>query len=334
MAGLLLLPLFISVSGCGCGFDCNNGNNPDEDPAELSLGFSDSLPEELKQVVIEVDSITFRRTGDDDIVIEQFNIDDPNAPAQDTFQIDLLEYQGRNQLVVISGLELDTGSYSEISIAILGDDINRSYVQEADDSLKPITTSLSGLAAPGMTLDSGEQHFTLEFGLAQSLQYQSTSDQYLLASDGVRTEDNAQAATLSGRVERSLFDSATPCDEKTDPESGNRVYIYQGQGLAQEQLADVFTSSSSTAVPEDAIAPFAVASMAEDSLTGIWQYAFGFLPPGDYTMAFSCDTEADDAVEFDQLAIPLPAEQLYEITLGEAEVAVCDLTESASCTTP
>ena len=49
----LLTLLLATLPGCGCGFDCNNGNSNNR-PALLTLGISDSLPEELKQVVIEV----------------------------------------------------------------------------------------------------------------------------------------------------------------------------------------------------------------------------------------------------------------------------------------
>lgn len=326
----LLTLLLATLPGCGCGFDCNNGNNNNR-PALLTLGISDSLPEELKQVVIEVDSITLVRNGAENIVIDQFTIDELNLIDADTFQVDLLDYRGRNQLRAITDLQLDATTYSRIEVDILGSDVNRSYVQEADDSLKPIVVGASGLSVPGMTLASGEQAFTVEFGLAQALQWRASSDDYLLSSVGIRTEDNSVAASLSGRVATDLFDRVSPCDEKSDPESGNRVYIYQGRGLEVEQLSDVFNDRSSATIPDQAVAPFAVAALLEDSLTGTWRYAFGFLPPGNYTMAFSCATAGDDSVEFDALEIPLPENQVYELNLTEAQQAACDLSASADC---
>lgn len=188
-----------------------------------------------------------------------------------------------------------------------------------------------GLTLAGIELTGGEQLYTVEFGLAQSLQYQSSDDNYLMATDGIRLEDNAVAANLAGRVDSSLFDTVSPCDEKDDPERGNRIYLYEGIGLTDTQLADVFTSNSSAQVPDNALAPFAVASLLKSSLSGGWEYGFGFLPAGDYTMAFACDTADDDAVEFDDLVIPLPEDQVYEITLSEAQEGVCDLADGADC---
>ena len=48
-------------------------------------------------------------------------------------------------------------------------------------------------------------------------------------------------------------------------------------------------------------------------------------------MAFACDTQEDDPVDFDDLVVPQPENQVYELTLDEEERAVCDLDEAADC---
>lgn len=331
MYSLPPLVLLLTLGGCSCGFDCNNDSDDDNNPARLTLGFSDSLPEDLKQVVIEVDTITLRRSGVEDIVIDTFTIPDLDLVDAATFQVDLLDYQGSNQLEVITELELITGSYNQVSIAILASDVNQSFVQQEDDSLKALRVTSGFRTLPGIQLASGNQPFTVEFGLAQALQYIESTDTYLLTTDGVRIEDNLKAARLSGTVDSNLFDSVSPCSEKNPPTQGNRVYLYQGIGLLDENLADVFTSQSTETPPDNAIAPFAVASMAQDTFTGNWQYAFGFIPADRYTIAFACNTAADDAVEYDGLVIPLPINQTYEITLSEGQSGTCNLSEDASC---
>ena len=329
---LLLSAGLLVLQGCGCGFDCNNGNNPgNQDPASFTLGFTDEALEQLKQVVIEVEQIAFTRNVGGNIIVETFTIDELGITDAESFQVDLLQYRGLNQLLVIENLELAAQTYSGIELTILKNDINRSYVQESDDSLKQLNISGSTLRLPGMDLGSNEQAYTAVFSLAQALQYQQGSDTYLLATSGLRTQDNRVAASLTGRVDNSLFDTESPCDAKEDPELGNRVYIYKETGLSAAALGDVFTSSSSTDIPDGKIAPFSVATLAEDVLTGNWQYAFGFLPAGDYTVAFSCDTQDDDPVDFDDFDIPLPSDQVYEISLDEGEKGICDLDEGASC---
>ncbi len=320
----LLACLILSIGGCSCGFDCNSNDdtNSNGDSALLTLGFSDSLPEDLKEVVIEVDSISFRRSGAEAVVVDTFTF---GGVDTQTFKVDLLKYPGANQLVVIEDLELDAGTY-EVSIAILDDGVNNSNVLEANDVRRALTVSGGVLTLPGMQLASGNQAFTVEFGLAQALQFQTATETYLLAPNGIRIENNLTGATLSGLIDSTLFDTVSPCSEKNPPTSGNRVYLYKGIDLAQD-LADVFTSASVPTPPGNALAPFAVASLNATTR----EYAFGFLPAGDYTLAFACDTAEDDAVVWNDLTIPLPVDQVYPITLSRGERAVCNLAEGASC---
>ncbi|MEE4145069.1 MAG: DUF4382 domain-containing protein [Halieaceae bacterium] len=326
---VLLLAGSVFLGGCSCGFDCNNEDS--RGTTTLSLGFSDALPEDLKQVVIEVDSITFRRTGVEDVVVDNFTIPALGLSAVDTFQVDLLQYRGRNQLVVITDLELASGSYSQVQISVLGGDVNRSYVQQSDDTLAELTVSGGVLTLAGPGLARGEQAYTVEFSLAQSLREELPGERYLMTAQGIRLENNATAASLSGRVDSSLFDAVSPCDEKTDPARGNRLYIYQGAPGATSRLGDVFTSGSATTVPSNVVAPFAVASLVLNALTANWEYVFGFLPAGDYTLAFACNTADDDPVNFDDLLVPQPQGQVYPVTLTAGAAAVCDVTASESC---
>lgn len=328
-AAALLLSGTLFLGGCSCGFDCNNDDS--RGTTVLTLGFSDALPEDLKQVVIEVDSISFRRIGAEDVVVDSFTIPSLGLASVDTFQVDLLQYRGRNQLEVISDLELESRTYSEIRISVLGGDVNRSYVQLEDDTLVPLSASGGVLVVPGATFARSDQAYTVEFSLAQSLRAEASASRYLMSATGIRLENNATASSLSGRVDSSLFDSVAPCSEKDVPTQGNRLYLYQGSPAAGSRLGDVFTSNSSTPIPADVRQPFAVASLVLNSLTANWEYVFGFLPAGDYTLAFACNTAADDSVNYNDLVVPQPSDQVYPITLEEGATLVCDVTESGSC---
>lgn len=325
----LLIPILLSISGCPCGFDCSSDD--DVAPGVLSLGISDASLEDLNQVVLEIDRITLRRTGAADIVIDSFTIDTLDLDEVDSFQIDLLSYRGRNQLLVLEGLELSRGTYSEIFLEAKDEDINYSFVEEFDGSMNILNLSAGGISLPGFEIASGSQQYTIEIGLAQALEYDEDSEIYLLTNSDIRVENNAAAASLSGRVDSSLFDSETPCDSKEDPIAGNRIYLYSGATLADSALADVYRSDSANTIPENVQAPYAVAALLENVLTAGWDYAFGFLPAGDYTLAFSCDVADDDPVNYDGFVVPQPSEQRYEINLSEAEQATCDLSAGASC---
>jgi hypothetical protein len=328
---LLLALFFLPLGGCGCGFDCNDNDN-NNNPASLTLGFSDSLPEALEKVFIEVDSITFRRSGAEDVIVDTFTvtIGSETFTDVDTFQMNLLDYQGFKQLVVIKDLSLDTGTYSEVVIGIVDDIIDNSYVDDSDGERQTLTIAGGSLTLKDLRLSSGTEIYSVEFGLAQAL-HESSPDNYELSTTGMRLENNQLDATLSGQVDPTLFNTAIACSEKPEPLVGNRVYLYQGRDLLLERLADVYTSGSSEPPPEDALAPFAVASLQQVEFTGNWEYSFGYLPAGDYTLAFSCNTEGDDSIEYDGLVIPLPEGQVYNLTLAEKDKAQCNLEEGASC---
>jgi hypothetical protein len=323
LAVFLLVPLLVTVGGCSCGFDCHNDSSDNVNPAVLTLGLSDSLPEDLKQVVLEVDTITFKRSGSSDVIVDTFTL--PGQTEAATFKIDLLQYPGLQSLTVIDGLEMPTGSYDSVEIKIVTGGTEHSYVQLQDDTLQELTANNSVLQIPGIQLVSGDQQFVIEFGLAQSLQLQSSSGNYLMSNTGIRIENTATDATLSGQVDSSLFNTVVPCNAKTNPLVGNRVYLYQGRALTTT-LGDVFSTINASAQ-----APYAVASMMQNANTQQWEYAFGYVPAGNYTLAFACNTANDNSVTYDGLTIPLPTNQKYNISLSTSQRAVCNLASGANC---
>jgi uncharacterized protein DUF4382 len=329
---LVLLPLLAALaglSGCGsCGFDCSSDDD-NNSPTIFSLGFSDASVESLNRVVIEVDQIALRGEGVPDVVIDRFSIEQLDIVDAETFQINLLDYRGRNQLTVIENLELERGNYSTLDISLLDNDRNFSFVEESNGLVALLNGPVGGLSIEAFTLTAGSQVYTVEFGLAQALQAQD-DESYLLSTDGVRVENSASSASITGRVAIEFFDTGAPCDSKEEPTSGNRVYLYSGTAEAST-LGDIFTAASANTVPAGTVAPFAAATMVQNSLTGNWEYAFGYVPAGDYTLVFSCALEGDDPVNFDGLQLPLPSGQIYSISLGPGELLLCDLTEDGSC---
>lgn len=320
---LLLVPLFM-LEGCGCGFDCNDDD--DNGPALLSLSLSDALPEDLSDVVIKLDAITLRRSGND-VVIDRFADGDSEVA---TLTIDLLDYRGVNRIRVVENLEIERGTYSSIVLTIMGGDPNFSHVIEQGSDEQVQLDPVSNFSLPGFTAVSGSQEYVIEFALTHSLS-QRSSGTYELSTEGVLVANFATAATLSGQADSVLFDAEAPCDNKEDPLVGNRAYLYEGRDLNEEDLADIFTSGSNTTPPEGALSPFAGATLIRNTLTGAWEYSFGYLPAGDYTLAFSCNTADDDPTEYDGLDVPLPAGQVYPLTLEEAQSTTCNITEAVSC---
>jgi hypothetical protein len=324
-AGVALVLTACGGSEGGSNFTLGAGGSGSNQTGTVSFGVSDFPVDDADEVVIEIDKITLKKAGNDDVVIDRFTIPALTLDDVDSFQINLLDYQGSEQEIVIDELEVSAGDYTDIILSILDEDINNSYVLETSGAQKEIKVPSDTLKLGAFTVNVGDvQTFTIEFDLRQAMTYRPGPDVYNLKPRGIRLQDNDNDRKISGTVDPSLFDTEQACASKVEPTEGNVVYLYQGHGLNVGDLADVFDPDDdlSTTIPANAIAPFAVSTVTNTN--NEWVYEFAFLPSGDYTLVFSCAAEDDNSVQYDGISIPLPADQLLEVTAETVNVD-CDL---------
>jgi len=321
LVALPLLALLPLLHGCDtCGFNCSDDND-DNEPASLTLSFSDAPLEDLKEVVIEVERIEFRRSEGDDLVVEMFDLS--TSAGANSFQIDLLMFTGRNSFEVLTGLTVEADFYNEIFIGINTDEnANTSYVLDDEDMQRVLRVNedSGGLTLEGRQIDADNENITVEFGLARALKFNANDDSYTLDEEGIVLVDETLASSLGGTVDEDLFDAVDECSVVDgDATVGNRVYLYEGTDLDREALADVFTANADNSAGR--IAPYAASTLRDESLG--WQFTFGFLPSGNYTLAFSCNAEEDDARTIDDITVPLPDNQIIEVSLDTQQNIIC-----------
>ncbi len=300
----IVTALSAALLGCGGG---GGGSDDSSSTGTVSLGITDAPVDDADHVVITVDKIILRRDGASDVVVDRFTIPSLNLNNAETFQIDLLDYQHGNQLLVVDDLEVPAGSYAHVILQVLDNNVNYSYV-EIDGARTPIKQPSNELKLGGLNVVSdGVYTYTLDFDLRKAMTYNPGPDRYILKPRGVRIVNYALAATVSGSIDSALFDTDPQCAGKTVPTAGNVVYLYQ-QGVASGTLADVYDPEIATGVPADAVNPYAAVNVyqADD---GSWHYYFGYIPAGQYRLAFSCNAEGDYADSYDGIAIPLPSSQ-------------------------
>ncbi|MBL1415769.1 MAG: DUF4382 domain-containing protein [Moritella sp.] len=293
------LPLFLAA--------CSDSDS--NSYSSVDFWVSDAPVEGLSAVVIAFDRLEFihsdgERTFHDIAGYEQIN---------------LLEYPDTQSALIISDIALRTGEYKNLIIHIEPDqDLN--YVIKTDalgvqEDLKQPSNKLK-LGSFTVT-DEAVQAFTIEFDLRQSLVLRGNNNNnngYNLKPHGVTIIDNDGAASLSGSVDEMLLE-AGGCDVDT----GNFVYLYQGKNLVISALADNFDPLDSEFDDGALSASGFIAPYASTGLDVVNDFAFGFLPAGDYTLAFSCSAVADDPIQFDGLTIPDPVGQLVEISLSAGD---------------
>ena len=327
MNKLALIPvLMAAMVGCGGG-----GGGGGGDKGTVSFALTDAPVDTADHVVITVDKVILRRDGADDITVDRFTIPTLALINADTFQIDLLDYQNGKRVLIIDGLVVPAGTYSQLILHVLDDDVNNSYV-DVGGTRTPIKLPSDELKLGGLNVAvDGVYTYTLDFDLRKSMTYNPGPNRYILKPRGMRIVSDALAATLTGAVDNTLFNSVAPCSSKVDPLAGNTAYLYQGHGFGT--LADVYDPDVATGVPVGVINPYAAANVYQAG-DGSWHYRFGFLPAGDYTLAFSCNAEGDFAESYDGVTIPLPSDQRVQITLTAGQQTTCNLPISGTSCAP
>jgi hypothetical protein len=328
---LSILTAISTVAACGGGGGGGGGSSTTA-PGTVSFALSDAPVEGLSAVVITIDALELRRKGsgdcdddpatDDCVYIDQFTEDGKDT---DTIQVDLLDLQAGNNKIIVEGLELEAGEYDQLRASIIDEDINFSWVNEIDngDVRKELKVPSGELKLGGFTVESGGvQMFVIEFDLRKAMTYNPGPDRYILKPTGVRVVDVEAAASISGHVDRALFNGngSGPCMEKPDVNKGNVIYLYQGLGLALANLADNFDTILDVDAPDTAIAPYTSQKVAADG-----SYTISSLPAGNYILAFSCQAENDDPDFLDGIVVPSPQSKVVGIELGEGRSQTCNI---------
>ena len=297
---------------------------PTSSTTTFNLGVSDAPVDNAEAVVITIDSITFSGDGLEDVVFETFNNEAEGLIDEETVTIDLLQFQGSGQFTILENAEIPPGTYEQAIIKVLDENIDLSYVTETGGENKSIKVPSDNLKLGSVTFNEGAEAmaFTVEFSLRKSMTYKPGPDEYNLKPRGVRIVNNDNTGTVSGIVDVDVINQDISCLADS-----HLIYLYSGIGLDADNLADGFDSDeTNNGAPESAIAPFDVIAPSYDDESASYLYEFGFVPSGDYTIAYACNTgeEGDDPDVFDGIGIPYSEAQLTEITVVDSMATSVD----------
>tara|TARA_R110001599_G_scaffold343515_1_gene566181 strand:+ start:272 stop:1303 length:1032 start_codon:yes stop_codon:yes gene_type:complete len=306
---------------------CSSSNDTNTPTSEVSIRFSDAPVDNLDVVMITVDKLIFNRSGED-IVVDTF------ANEADTFQLNLLEYQGLESSLVLDSVTLPVGDYQNLRIVILQNE--DTYVMEkGNDTPIKLKVPSGKLKLGGFTVsETSSQTFIIEFGLRQAMTYNPTKkERYILKPRGVRIVRLEAASSISGTVEF----SAANC--LATEGLSHVAYLYTGHSLAPSLLGDVFVREADIEASEDNEAGTDYDADAEDNIItpvvatsidlveGEYNYLFSYLKEGDYTVAISCNAAEDNPNLYDDISIPNPTGLIVELSLAKESDRVCDFIE-------
>ncbi len=271
----LLLTALAGCSGSG-------GADPDA-TGFLSLGVSDGPIHSAQKVCISFDAVEFKGEGPSTTV----DLD----PAE---KVNLLDFQGMNAAPLLLGEELPAGEYQWLRLAVdavrgsnggAGDtggelcDGEGSYIVMDDGGVYNLYVPSGDQS--GLKLSSGfvvpanaTANFTVEFDLAKSITSPPGLSPDVILKPHLRLVNNVEVGALTGRVDP-LLATAADCEPS--------VYLFD-DGVTPNAIDD-----GEPADPEDPVATAMVNEQMLEDGSFEYHYTIGFLLPGDYEAAFTCD---------------------------------------------
>jgi hypothetical protein len=249
-----ILPLLPLALLCGC-------------ENKLTIDLAGGPTDGAQEVVLDLASVTLL-TDDDEVV--ELVLDDADP-------IDMLAFQ-RGETFRLTG-ERQVGSNHYVGIA-LEFDSNGSFLTEADgDEVDIDTPSTLTFADVDFTIDENDEvRIVLALNLRFSLVDDDSGDYDL--DPVLRAVRPGDAGAIGGAVAATIVESSD-CRQARAVTTGVAVYVFKGSDVTpadydgQSNLIDA-------------------ANVEFDTASGEYRYELHFLPAGAYTLALTCEADADD----------------------------------------
>jgi hypothetical protein len=261
---------------------CSGGGGGGNETGRLSLAITDAPVDDASSVVVQFSGVAFKRAGAEPEQVQNLT----PSPRQ----LDLLQYQEGRAALLLDGVTLPAGDYEWIRLIVDNETgVRDSYIvltggQECE--LEVPSGAESGLKLNrGFTLPAdGSVALTIDFDLRKSIHAppgqqgaaEACTQGYLMRPT-LRIVDDANVGAIGGHVASELV------TEQCLP----KVYVFSGAGATPDDIDGTDPD------------PLVVANVAVENGSTAFAYRAAFLPPGPYTVAFTCDD--DDATVDDTL---------------------------------
>ena len=292
----LISAISLSLVACGGG-GSSSANAPAETTGTFSLAVSDAAVDNAEKVLVQFtgvaikpgdgNAIDMRLSGESQTCQDLLDGTQPalTADGEATIRcIDLLELDGAKSASLLDGETLDAGIYNWLrldvdaergtldSIIVLNDgSVESLYIPSGSQSGLKLNSKFTILAG-------GSHKFVIDFDLRKSVNNPQGFPDYRL-KPSLRLTDLSESGNIVGTVEETLL-TVKGCTGDVNTGDGFAVYAYEG--------ADAVIGEEGSAN-----APFTSAAVSYNNGSGLWGYTVGFLAPGDYTVAFTCEAAGD-----------------------------------------
>jgi hypothetical protein len=272
----LITAMAVAMVATGCG----GGSDDASSTGAITLRITDAPVDHATAVVVAFSGVELQRAGG---VRERIDFASP-------ITIDLLQTQNGNAETLLANEAIPAGDYQWIRLLVnTAQGSSDSYIDLNNGSRYPLfvpSGAQSGLQlVRGFTVAQGSLvDFTIDFDLRKSVFAPPGLGGNYILRPALRLVDNNQVGVISGTVFPELL---LPLD------CAPGVYVYEG---ADSTPGDMGTTAVGASEP--------LASVRVDEMG---TYAIHYIAAGEYTVAFTCDAEADlpeeynDGVKFTEI---------------------------------
>lgn len=207
--------------------------------------------------------------------------------------VNLFTFQGGLSAPLVQDLGVNPGNYVALNVTLATDPLSaQSNVTQPDGShvlyipqgspnkiTVPVDFSIAGNSVTNVTID---------FDARKSvIQDPNDPTKYILVPS-MRAVVNETSGSITGSVDQSLISATSNCLQ------GMAVYAYQGV---------VNPGDVNINLPNSPTEPYATGLVGLNSTSGKYNFTIGFLPPGTYTVAFTCQANEDIATQTDATSV-------------------------------
>ena len=256
---------------------------------KVTIDLTDGPTDGAQEIVLDLAGVRLI-TEDDEVVELSLEDDEP---------IDILAFQKGSTWQLVDERKLDTQRYVGIALEF---DPDSSYLIDANGTEVPIVTPTTVTYADVdfEVEDDTELRLVLDINMRFSLVDNDPDGETLDLDPVVRAVDVDDAGIVTGSVSTAIVES-TGCQAGREPAFGVAVYAFKGTGVVPEDYegqSDLIDA----------------ANVEFDGAAGQYRYELHFLPEGAYTLALTCQADADDPSTDD--AVTFEASGNVTVTAG------------------
>ena len=258
---------------------------PSSKPGTITISITDAVIDSAQEVWVQFTGITIQPSNGEAI---DFTFDNVK-------NINLLSLQGTLSTDLINSEVIPPGNYNSIRLHVNAsiDSNLDSYIRLDDGSEHEL--SIPSGSQTGLKINSNfelttteELNLMIDFDLRKSVVL--SAGKYKLRPT-LRMINLNNTNNVTGSIDSSLLTAENCSDE--NPVTGNSVYLFEGIDIAADDIDNK--------KPE----PITSASVELNSSTGQYEYIIGFVPSGDYTLAFTCQADLDEPDSDDNILFTL-----------------------------